>query len=220
MTAATPSRFVFIGDSVTDAGRTSASAAERSVDLGNGYVSLVAATLGDTTSAITVTNRGINGHRTVDLAARWQTDVINLRPTLVSILIGINDTWRRYDSHDPTSSESFEQTYRTILERTVEHTNARIVLCEPFLLAVKRRQRTWREDLDPKIAVVRRLAVEFDAVFVPFDQNFAEAATTKKPKHWAADGVHPTAAGHQLMAELWISHAMPGANESPSSPLR
>jgi lysophospholipase L1-like esterase len=63
---------------------------------------------------------------------------------------------------------------------------------------------SWRSDLDPKLDAVRRLAREFGALLVPFDGIFAQAATLREPEYWAGDGVHPTPAGHALMAQTWL----------------
>jgi acyl-CoA thioesterase-1 len=183
---------VFAGDSVTDCGRRTDPAG-----LGDGYVKNLYDAFGADRPRIV--NAGISGHRAVDLAARWQTDVLAFEPDLVSILIGINDTWRRYDEDDPTSTEDFEASYRELLEPVT----AKLVLVEPFLLAVKEEQHAWREDLDPKIEVVRRLAAEYDALLVPADVEFNRQALTVGATTLADDGVHPTAAGHQLLAELW-----------------
>ena len=192
-------RTVFIGDSVTDCGRL------ESPPLGEGYVREIVASgrlPGD------VVNVGTSGHRLVDLAARWERDVIDANPTRVSIAIGINDTWRRYDDDDPTDVADVERNYRSVLQRTRAATGAALVLCEPFLLVVEPEMRTWREDLDPKIAVVHRLAAEFEAVLVPFDAAFTALAHSMPMEHLAADGIHPTALGHTAMADLWLDRVL------------
>ncbi|MEK8228542.1 GDSL-type esterase/lipase family protein [Oerskovia sp. M15] len=137
----------------------------------------------------------------VDLQARWDEDVLALEPDLVSIKIGINDTWRRYDAGDETSTKAFEAGYRDLLDRTLAGApQAAIVLVEPFLVPVRPEQWGWREDLDPKIAVVRRLAAAYGLPLVATDGPFAQAVATSGlgPQAWAYDGVHPTPAGHDL----------------------
>lgn len=185
---------VFAGDSVTDCGRR-----EDRRGLGDGYVRDLFDSLGPQRPRIV--NVGISGNRAADLEARWQTDVLAHQPDVVSVLIGINDTWRRYDKNDPTSTESFERSYRALLEPV----RAKLILVEPFLLAVKDDQDAWREDLDPKIEVVRRLASEYGAVLVPADVEFNRQAAVVGATTLADDGVHPTAAGHRLLADLWRS---------------
>ncbi|MEK3723926.1 SGNH/GDSL hydrolase family protein [Paenibacillus sp. FSL H8-0034] len=193
---------LFQGDSITDAGRNR----DKSDDLGKGYALMAAAqfsTLYPEKQA-TFINRGISGNRVVDLQQRWQQDCIDLKPNVVSIYIGINDTWRRYDRNDPTSTEQFAEGYRKLLTETVAATGARLVLIEPFLLPVPEDRKRWREDLDPKITVVRELAVDFGARLVCLDGLFAQASTRAAAAFWAPDGVHPSPGGHALIAKAWL----------------
>jgi lysophospholipase L1-like esterase len=193
---------LFFGDSITDSGRTDGV----NSGVGYGYVATVAQLLAARFPELAprVTNRGTNGHRVYDLEARLQADMLDLRPTTVSILIGINDTWRRYDSHTPSPLPEFAASYRRILQAARERLGARLVVCEPFLLAVRQEQRAWREDLDPRIGAVRLVAMEFGATYVPLDGMFAAAACRTAPDYWLADGVHPTPAGNGLIAQAWI----------------
>ncbi|MBZ4665438.1 SGNH/GDSL hydrolase family protein [Mahella sp.] len=193
---------LFQGDSVTDAGRDY----NNDADLGMGYPMITAAWLSAAHPAkhIRFINKGISGNRVKDLKERWTRDCIALKPTWVSILIGINDCWRRYDSDDPTSVERFESDYRYILQQVKTQLNANLIICEPFVLPVPEDRAKWREDLDPKIHAVRRLAREFDAIFVPLDGIFAQAAAQREPSFWLPDGVHPSPAGHALIAQSWL----------------
>lgn len=193
---------LFQGDSVTDAGRNELWADH----MGIGYAMMAAARFAAMypEKKVRFLNRGISGNRVKDLRGRWQEDCLDLKPTWVSILIGINDCWRKYDSGDPTSVEEFEENYRYILEKTKADLNAHIILCEPFVLPFPEDRESWREDLDPKIAVVRRLSREFHTYLVPFDGVFASASARREPRFWAEDGVHPSQAGHALMAEHWL----------------
>nr|WP_239579748.1 SGNH/GDSL hydrolase family protein [Microlunatus panaciterrae] len=190
------STFLFTGDSVTDCGR------REDVDrqLGHGYVRVLTSLWSE--AAPTVINTGIGGNRAVDLQGRLQSDVLDHRPDLVSILIGINDTWRRYDSDDPTTVESYESSYRAILQQVAAQ-GSQLVLIEPFLLAIDDDQHGWREDLDPKIEAVHRLASEFSAILVPADTELNRIAKKGGPAALAADGVHPTPLGHVELAQLW-----------------
>jgi acyl-CoA thioesterase I len=200
------SRILFQGDSITYCGRDRA----QPHSLGNGYAMMAAGLLAARHPELAPVcfNRGIGGNRTGDLLARWQEDCIDLKPDVLSILIGINDVWRRYDSKLPTSAEAFEGNYRSLLERTRDALPAvRLILMEPFVLPVPDDRARWREDLDPKIDAVRRLAREFGARLVPLDGIFAAAATRQPPAAWAADGVHPSPAGHGLIAHHWLQAA-------------
>jgi acyl-CoA thioesterase I len=198
-------RILFTGDSITDCGRNRDDAA----NLGLGYPALAGAHLQSRLASpeLKIFNRGIGGNRVRDLLARFDSDLLALKPTVVSILIGVNDTWRRYDSGDATDAKAFERDYRTLLEKIAQTVKARVVLLEPFLLHVPADRFTWREDLNPKIDATRKLAVEFGAELLPLDGLFAQAATQAPAGYWAADGVHPTAAGHALIAETWLENA-------------
>ncbi len=192
---------MFQGDSITDAGRSR----EDASSLGGGYAMMAASWVQarHPELGLKFLNRGISGNRAVDLAGRWQVDCLDLRPDWVSILIGANDCWRRFDSQDPTTAEVFEGHYRGILER-LRGQGIGAILCEPFILPCPPDREAWREDLDPKIQVVRKLAREFAATLVPFDGIFASRSVLQPPAFWAPDGVHPSLPGHALMASEWI----------------
>ena len=192
---------LFYGDSITDAGRNR----EMSSDLGLGYAFLCAAQLAARFPEMNLkfTNTGISGNRAVDLEGRLQSDVLDLKPTLVSILIGVNDTWRRYDSGSITPTAEFQESYRRIA-RGVQASGARLLVLEPFVLPVPDDRRAWREDLDPRITACREIAREFGAPYVPLDGIFAAAACRQSLAYWLPDGVHPSPAGHALIAQHWI----------------
>jgi lysophospholipase L1-like esterase len=193
---------LFQGDSITDAGWLR----EDPNSMGGGYAMMASAWFSALYPEMGVRflNRGISGHRVRDLKSRWQEDCIDLKPDWVSVMIGINDTWRRYDSADPTSTESYEEDYRHILGRVRDELGAKLILLEPFVLPCPPDREAWREDLDPRIHVVRKLAVEFGALLVPLDGVFAQAACKREAAFWAADGVHPSPAGHALIAQAWL----------------
>lgn len=187
---------LFIGDSVTDCGR------DIEPPYGDGYVQEIASTGFLDGSIINV---GTSGHRLVDLEKRWQVDVIDHKPTLVSIAIGINDMWRRYDDHDPTPTQDFRDRYHQLLSQTKDLLHPQFVLCEPFMLEVRDEMKSWREDLNPKIEIVHEMAQEFSAILVPFDKHFTTLSKSISMNELAEDGIHPTAFGHQEMAKLWLS---------------
>jgi acyl-CoA thioesterase-1 len=195
-------RVLLTGDSVTDWGR------DRSdpTSLGHGYAGIVAALAGARRPDLDLTflNRGVGGDTAAMLHARWEADALALEPTVISVLIGINDTWRRYDAGTPTTTARYEDELGAMLGAARDRLGARFVLVEPFLTPVDEAQRGWREDLDPRIGVVRRMAAEHRAVLVPADGLFAAAAVSTSPAAWCSDGVHPTPAGHGLLAEAWL----------------
>lgn len=193
---------LFQGDSITDAGRSR----ENLDDLGSGYAKMAASRFESLfpEKNVRFLNRGISGNRAKDLAGRWKEDCLDLKPTWVSILIGINDCWRRYDRNDPTSRADFETHYRKILTETQKNLKARLIILEPFVLPTPADREAWREDLDPKIDVARKLAREFGAIYIPLDGIFASASCQRECAFWAKDGVHPSGAGHALIAEHWL----------------
>jgi lysophospholipase L1-like esterase len=203
MTITPDSRVLFIGDSITDCGRDR----DNDRDLGRGYPLLIAGhfTADHPNDGVEFLNRGNSGNRVPDLLARWEDDCLKLEPDVVSIMIGINDTWRRFDKNDPTSTADYERDYREILRRTQESLAAQLVLIEPYLIPVRADQHEWRADLDPRIGVVRRLAAEFGALLVAADGAMASAAAASGPEIWCADGVHATPAGHTLLAREWLA---------------
>ncbi|WP_163859511.1 SGNH/GDSL hydrolase family protein [Paenibacillus elgii] len=193
---------LFQGDSITDCGRNR----EAGSDLGRGYALIASALFASKypEKQVQFINRGISGNRVKDLQQRWQEDCLDLKPTWVSIYIGINDTWRRYDRNDPTSVEAFAEGYRDLIVRTKETLDAKLILVEPFVLPVPEDRKRWREDLDPKINAVRELAREFETLYVPLDGLFAAASSKAPSAYWAPDGVHPSPAGHALIANAWL----------------
>ncbi|NLJ85303.1 MAG: SGNH/GDSL hydrolase family protein [Firmicutes bacterium] len=196
-------RILFQGDSVTDCGRDR----NNPRSLGSGYPALIAAELWARYPELQldILNRGVSGDRVYDLTERWQKDCINLQPDWVSILVGINDTWRRYDSGVSSPISKFKAAYRQLLHETRLNTGAGLILCDPFVLPHPADRLAWREDLNPRIDVVRELAMEFSAIYIPLDGVFAAASTKAKPEFWAEDGVHPTLAGHGLIARVWLA---------------
>jgi acyl-CoA thioesterase-1 len=190
---------VFAGDSVTDCGHR--------LDprrIGTGYVSLVELALVELAlgrGTPPIVNSGISGNRLVDLEQRWTDDVVAHDPGLVSVLIGVNDTWRRFDRGLPSPVPEFEARYNRLLA-TLD--GPRLVLVEPFVLPVRPDQEEWRPDVEERIAVVHRLAVRWSAVLVPADQELRKRAEEVGAATLAEDGVHPTPEGHRVLAELWL----------------
>lgn len=198
---------LFQGDSITDCLRYVEEPLVDPMKLGRGYAYAAANALIAQYPELNLKfyNRGISGNRSADLVSRWDEDAIALKPDVLSILIGVNDTWRRYDNNDPTSAEQFEKNYRNILERTkAALPDTKIVMIEPFLLHVSPEIEAWREDLNPKILAARRLAVEFADVYIPMDGYFAAASVQQKPSTWSGDGVHPAGPGIALIAQKWV----------------
>lgn len=195
------SLLLFQGDSITDTGRTGS--ADPSVSLGEGYPAKIAAKLAE--RGIKVINRGISGNRTWDLIDRWDKDCIDIKPDYFSLLIGVNDTWRRYDSGMVTTAEEYEANMRQLLDRVVKETDAKIILLNIFLLDVTPDKAQMRPDLIEKQEVISRLIKEYDVTFVDIQALFDKMVAEGTPmEELSADGVHPTDFGHEVIAAEWL----------------
>ncbi|WNS46744.1 SGNH/GDSL hydrolase family protein [Paenibacillus sp. MMS20-IR301] len=204
--------FLFQGDSITDGNR------DRGNDLnhilGHGYAYIIGSRLANELAEQRPVfyNRGVSGDRISDLYARWNEDVLYLQPDVLSILVGANDIWRTMMGDPGGITDRFERAYRHVLEETRERLpQAKLVLCEPFLMKVGAPAENWAEWqklLEHYQRIVRSLAEEFHAVFVPLQAAFEAAALRTDDVYWVWDGVHPTAAGHDLIAAQWLSVVM------------
>lgn len=196
---------LFIGDSITEWGRDYNDPAS----LGHGFVAKAAAGFAAANPAAhaTFVNRGIGGNRARDLRERWEIDALALNPDVVTIMVGINDTWRRYDNGEVTSIASYINDLRTILSQLRDTTTAQVVLIEPFLCPISPEQWAWRSDLDPRITAVRMLAQEFGASLVAADALFNQAAINAGGDYarFAEDGVHLSDEGAAMLAAAWLS---------------
>ena len=199
-------KILFIGDSITDCGRIK----DQDLSLGQGYVLMVAGELshGFPERSFDFLNRGISGNKITDLLARWRRDCINLEPDLVSILVGVNDIWHEFNRQDGVSAEMYERLYDIVLEDTrAGLPNAKIVLCEPFAVDAEGIKDVYphiKPGLDVLQLVVRRLADNHGCTFLPLQDAFNRACKTNRAEYWLHDGVHPSPAGHMLIAQEWI----------------
>jgi acyl-CoA thioesterase I len=198
------STIVFQGDSITDAGRDYWDVD----DLGAGYVAMVAERFSamQPGSDVVFLNRGVSADRIRDLKERWQEDCLDLKPDVVSILVGINDVFGGLYWGEAVSLESFEVDYASILELTRKDLDVQLVLMEPFLLPVSEEVLPVMAEVDSMTRVVRKLAREFGAVLVPLSSIFKKATKRKPPEFYSLDGVHPTRAGHELIAHSWLEN--------------
>lgn len=197
-------KILFQGDSITDAGRDRSNPH----DLGNGYPKYAAQALREAypDTDFEFLDLGISGDQTLNLVNRLERDFIEIQPDMVSILIGINDTWHHAGDRSWIPNEVFEERYRTVLTALRQRTHASIMMLEPFLIPVEDKV-FFREDLDPKIQIIRRLAREFADVYLPTDGLLASAFIGKEPTDFAADGVHPTAEGAAFIGKLYAQYA-------------
>ncbi len=193
-------KILFQGDSITDAGRDKSNYH----DLGGGYPKYAADLIANRHPGtdFEFINLGISGNRAENLRERWQADCIDHQPDLVSILIGVNDTWHFSEKEAWMPNEYFEECYRDILTQIKEKTNAKILILEQFLIPTTNKD-FFRVDLDPKIQITRKLAREFADAFIPLDGIIASHCIGEAPTVWAGDGVHPSGAGARLIAQYY-----------------
>jgi len=152
-------------------------------------------------------NRGISGNKVFQLRERWEVDTLAFMPDVLSILIGVNDYWHTLSGGYKGTVEVYENDLRDLLKYTKEKLPAvQLVLCEPFALrggsAIN--DVAWFPMFNDYRVALKKLATEFDAVFVPFQAAFDEAVKVAPPTYWSGDGVHPDLPGRQLMAETWL----------------
>lgn len=201
-------KIVLFGDSITDMGR------DRSSDFGafsygHGYSNVIASQLLKSNPLrYEIYNHGISGDRSVDLYARIKRDVWNLKPDVISILIGVNDVWHDLgENPNGVDIVRYEKVYRMIIEETKERLpDVKFILCEPFVL----KGAATEEDYDMFLKVreyakvVKLLAEEFSLHFLPLQKNLDEAAEKFGADKFLYDGVHPSLAGAGLIADAWL----------------
>ncbi len=200
---------LFQGDSITDGNRG------RSNDpnhiMGHGYAFSIASQWGADfpDKKLSFYNRGVSGNKIIDLSNRWQADTLDLNPDVLSILVGVNDSSSVVFNREPIISVSeYEKAYSSLLELTLnQFPKIILVLGEPFILPVSRVKENWERyhaDISQRQAVVKKLAQSFDTVWIEFQKVFDQACKRAPADYWIWDGVHPTVAGHELMAKEWI----------------
>ncbi len=200
-------KILYMGDSITDVGRNTSNGS--TISMGQGYALITAARLGaDHPNTFTFVNNGISGNRVVDLYARIKADIWNHAPDVLSVLIGVNDVWHDLMANNGVDAERFERVLRMLVTDTQERfPNIKILLMEPFVLragATDAQWDTFRAETELRAAAVRRVAEECGCVFLPLQKMLDDACDKAPAAYWLVDGVHPTPAGHQLIADAWL----------------
>jgi lysophospholipase L1-like esterase len=203
------SRLVFIGDSITDM-KWGRNESDRNHYLGHSFVFLLAARLGVEMpdAKLQFFNRGNSGNKVSDLSLRWQRDVIDLKPDVLTILIGANDVGVGFrHPQKRVTPDSFQKEYRQLLEAcTKANPQLKLVLMDPFVLPAKRLgdNAAWRSEMDCLRNCVKQLAEDFGAVHVRLQDVFDAAAAASSAEQWIWDGIHPLPPGHELIARHWL----------------
>lgn len=208
---------LFQGDSITDCGRSREPAAPGE-ELGNGYPAYICGELCAFSDRYSIENRAVSGNRIADTYARWIEDALNVNWDVLSILHGLNDVGFGKRLNMGSDRERFRFIYdRMLLEAKETHPNGKLVLMEPFILPVDEGPDTpfhndiylhfdeWYGEIRARGAIVRELAEKFGATFVPLAEELLEASKKLGARHYSPDCIHPTPAGHCLIAKRWLA---------------
>ena len=206
-------KILFQGDSITDCCRSR----DDDTYLGAGYPEFVCGEMqykyGE---EYTFVNRGVSGNRITDLFARAKSDIINLKPDYVSILIGVNDVWHEIDSHNGVSTQNYEKIYDMLIETLLsELPNTKIAIMEPFVLehiatcSTDEQPQRWENFYNgilEKAAVAKKIAEKYNLSFIPLQEKFNEVSNRTGVESLTIDGVHPSPGGHKLITEEWLKN--------------
>lgn len=201
---------LFQGDSITDADRKRDDEAPNTTSiLGTGYALLAASALlrNHPGKNLNIFNRGISGNKVFQLAKRWQKDCIAIKPTVLSILVGVNDFWHKHKGFYDGDITVYRDSYRKLIQETIkEFPGIKLIIGEPFAInGVKEVDDSWFPDFYAYQKASFDLSQEFGAVFIPYQKIFNKAIDKASADYWTTDGVHPTVAGTELMAEAWLN---------------
>ena len=201
------SHLLFIGDSITDMGRSRRPDGwDKNHLLGHSYVFNLAAKINFEHPHLNLkfSNRGISGNTVSDLRKRWQQDSLNLKPDVLTILIGANDLLKNQ------SPAKYEADYRHILTQSRNaNPNLKIILLDPFVLPAgsykdPQKYKSSRAKIDKFGHIVAKLAKEFNAIHIKTQQAYDAKLKEAPAEYWIWDGIHPLPQGHELMARLWL----------------
>jgi len=194
---------LFIGDSITDAGRLEAAYRP----FGYGYVHFVAYRLLAKYPEynLDIINTGISGDTIRDLDYRWEKDCLSHKPDVLSVLIGINDVFRGYTGRPDAAVllDEYQLTYKRLLSLAKEKYNCQLILIEPFMFCDDKANPAYKS-LQQYIEAVRALAEEFDAVLVPLQEFIDKKIKQVPPEKFSDDMVHPYVWAHAWIAQQWF----------------
>lgn len=199
-------RILFQGDSITDAGR----ARDNDINVGVGYPLLVKASLGlESPGKYEFINRGISGNRVVDVYARIKNDIINLKPDVMSILIGVNDVWAEFrQSPNGIDAQKYYKIYDMLIEEIKEALpDIMIMIMEPFVLKASATEEKWEsfnEEVKKRAQMAKKIAQKYDLPYILLQDGFDKLTQSIEANYWLGDGVHPTAMGHEYIKTEWL----------------
>ena len=199
-------RILFQGDSITDASRVR----DIFTEAGRGYPLLVKASLGfESPEKYEFINKGISGNRIVDVYARIKNDIINLKPDVMSILIGVNDVWHEFhESPNGVDADKFFKIYDMLIEEVkAALPDIKIMILEPFVLKESGTEENWESfdiEVKKRAEKAKEIAKKYDLPFIKLQEGFDKLAETTENSYWLSDGVHPTPFGHEYIKNEWI----------------
>lgn len=196
---------VFIGDSITAAERHR----QAYRPLGYGYVHFAGSSLLARYPQLnlSIINSGVDGDTVADLKQRWRQDCLTHRPSILSVLVGVNDAWQLTMTPElartASGPDEYELTYEQLLGQALRRSGCRLVLMEPFMFCRDHRNRVFRA-LMPYIEAVHRLASKYDAVLVALQSEIDQRIAVIPPERWSEDTVHPFLWAHAWIAQQWL----------------
>jgi lysophospholipase L1-like esterase len=199
---------LFQGDSITDAGRKKEEpAANNSAALGKGYAFIAASELLQKypEKDLQIYNKGISGNKVYQLAERWDADCFDLKPTVLSILVGVNDFWHTLTGKYTGTIETYRTDFDKLLDRTKQKLpELKLIIGEPYAVTgVKAVDDKWYPAFNDYRAAARQVADKYGAVFIPYQAIYDKAIKSAPGSYWTPDGVHPGLPGAALMATAW-----------------
>jgi len=198
---------LFQGDSITDAWRSP----DCSSVMGSGYVTMVAGRIGvDYPGKYNFVNRGVGGNRSVDLYARIQNDVLNVKPDILTVLIGVNDVWHGLELQNGISEKKYEKILELFVQEVLEELpDVKIFFMEPFALCGSGNSKYYNAFMDgvkQRAAACKRVAERYNIAYIPLQDKMDALAEKAGSEYVLFDGVHPSAVGHELIArELYAA---------------
>jgi len=199
-------KILFQGDSITDCGRSR----EHDVNLGNGYAQHIASKLSyEQPGKYTFVNRGVGGNRIIDLYSRIKADIINVKPDVMSILIGVNDVWHEINWQNGIDADKFEKIYDMLISEVLQELpNLKIMIMGAYVTKGPATEASWdyfSSEVAKREAVAKKIAEKYNLPFIPLQCKFDEMISKKAEPYWTVEGVHPTDAGHEIIAREWLS---------------
>ena len=203
---------LFQGDSITDGNRFKDESTRWDLNhqIGHAYPYVIASLLGSAAPErnLRFLNRGVSANTIHLMQRRWVEDTLRLQPDILSILIGVNDVCGTNRDEQHNTPEQFENTYRQLLDEALRaKEDIHFVLIEPFLLKAGELDCEWKRRyrlINTYQSVVRRVAEDYGAVFVPLQEKLNRLCEKQSHEYWVWDGVHPTEAGHGIIAREWL----------------